>query len=79
MALVRILTNLGFENAGDIVNYRGADLDELLLAGSVELLEADPRPVINTTNPPVTPVVAPVEETEEVETVEEVEPVVEGE
>lgn len=46
MPLVRILKSLGFEQAGDIVDYRG-NVEEALSKGEIELLDGDPREVVN--------------------------------
>lgn len=52
MPLVRILKYTGFEQVGDIVDWRG-NLEEALANGTVELLSADPRPAVTSTS--VTP------------------------
>lgn len=46
MTLVRILKPLGFEQVGDIVIFKG-DVEGALERGEVEVLGADPRPVVN--------------------------------
>lgn len=68
MTLVRILKPFGFEQVGEIVDFKG-NLEEALKSGSVEVLDADPRPVINSSTPSAdyTPEVIEPEIEEEVE------------
>ena len=67
MPLVKVLKATGFEQVGDIVSYRGVDLAEKVAAGELELLEGDPRPVVNSQTPTETPV-EEITKTEEPET-----------
>ena len=74
MPLVRVLKNLGFEQAGDIVNYTHVDLEEKVAAGELEVLDADPRPEVTSTS--VEPTKESTPETTEEESKEESAPVV---
>lgn len=77
MPIVRILRSLGFEQNGDITDYRGVDLDERIAAGDMELLTPKPVPSEQPIEE-VTPEVQPIVETPE-PTIEEVKAEVEGE
>lgn len=82
MTLVRILKDLGFEQAGEVVDYRGGDLDERVANGDIALIDTTPVIEVAIEAPGVVePIVEePVEPTEVVEeTTPVVEPVVEGE
>lgn len=52
MSLVRVLKSLGFEQVGEIVDYRAVDLEERLANGDLEVLSADPREVVNSESNP---------------------------
>lgn len=68
MALVEILKSTGFEQVGDIVDFRG-DIEAALAEGVIRLLDVDPRivkvePVVEAEDAPPADVVGDVEEVE---------------